>query len=103
VKIAEEIVGDVVALPGSRVAAIDNKQLAGGGSGPRDPGMEARVAKFEADVGHIRSDVTEVKGLLNRLAPCIDEMYGKLSHVGTKEDLVRLTAEMEGGQLGVRL
>jgi hypothetical protein len=60
-------VGDVVALPGSQVAAIDNKEIAGGGSGPHDPGMEARVAKLEADVGHIRSDVTEV-----RLAPRID-------------------------------
>jgi hypothetical protein len=70
-------VGDVVALPESQVAAIDNKELAGGGSGPRDAGMEARVAKLEADVGHIRSDVTEVKGLLNRLALRIDEMYGK--------------------------
>ena len=32
--------GDVVALPESQVAAIDNKELAGGSSGPRDAGME---------------------------------------------------------------
>lgn len=35
--------------------------LAGGGSGPHDPGMEARVAKLESDVGHIQQDIGEIK------------------------------------------
>jgi hypothetical protein len=30
--------------------------LAPGGSGPLDPGIEARVAKLESDVGHIQRE-----------------------------------------------
>ena len=31
------------------------------GSGPQDPGMEARVAKLEAHIEHIQSDINEIK------------------------------------------
>jgi hypothetical protein len=31
------------------------------GSGPHDPGMEARVAKLEAHIEHIQSDLNEIK------------------------------------------
>jgi hypothetical protein len=41
--------------------ANDDRLLAGRGSGPHDPGMEARVAKLESDVGHIQRDVGEIK------------------------------------------
>ena len=34
--------------------------LAQGGGGPHDPGMQARVAKLEAHIEHIQSDV-EIK------------------------------------------
>jgi hypothetical protein len=69
--------------------------LAPGGSGPHDPGMAERVAKLEADVGHIRSDISEIKAILGRLAPRIDEMYGKLSFFATKEDIANLKLEIE--------
>jgi hypothetical protein len=32
-----------------------------GGGGPRDPGMEVRVAKLEAHIEHIQQDVEEIK------------------------------------------
>jgi hypothetical protein len=72
-----------------------SRSLAFGGSGPQDPGMEARVAKLESDVGHIRSDISEIKAILGRLAPRIDEMYGKLPFFATKEDVTNLKLEIE--------
>ena len=69
--------------------------LAPGGSGPHDPGMEARVAKLESDVGHIRADISEIKTILGRLAPLIDQMYGKLPFFATKEDVANLRAEID--------
>jgi hypothetical protein len=35
--------------------------LARGGGGPHDPGMEARIAKLEADVGHVQRDISKIK------------------------------------------
>lgn len=73
-----------------------DKGLATGGSGPHNPGgMEPRVAKLEADVAHIRSDIGEIKGLLNRLAPRIDEMYGRQSSIATTTNLAELRLEVE--------
>jgi hypothetical protein len=69
--------------------------LATAGGGPYDPGMEARIAKLESDVSYIRSDMTEIKGLLGRLAPRIDEMYGRQSTLATQADLANLRIEIE--------
>lgn len=51
----------------------------GGGDGPHDSGMEARVAKLERDVG-------DIKGILSRLEPAIikirddgNEIKGRLA------------------------
>jgi biopolymer transport protein ExbB/TolQ len=68
----------------------DHEPLAGGGPASHDPGMEARLARVESDVGHIKSDISEIKNLLARVAPRIDEIYGKLPFLATKEDLLRL-------------
>jgi hypothetical protein len=57
--------------------------------------MEARVAKLESDVGHIRSDISEIKGILSRLAPRIDELYGKLPFFAGKEDIANLRTDIE--------
>jgi hypothetical protein len=65
-----------------------------GGSGPHDPGLEARVARLEADVGHIRSDVGEIKTLLGRLAPRIDEMYGRQGTLVTQQEFSNLRIEI---------
>lgn len=43
-----------------------------GGDGGDDGGMEARIAKLEASVEHIRSDTAEVKSALVRQADKID-------------------------------
>ncbi len=45
----------------SRSDGRNRLSLASGGSGPHDPGMEARVAKLESDVGHIQRDIAEIK------------------------------------------
>jgi hypothetical protein len=65
-----------------------------GGGGPHDPGMEPRVAKLEADVGHIRSDVGDIKTLLGRLAPRIDEMYGRQSSLATQQDIANINVAL---------
>jgi hypothetical protein len=66
-----------------------------GGGGPYNPDMEARVAKLESDVGHIRSDMSEIKNLLARLAPRIDEMYGRQASAATQADIANLRTEIE--------
>jgi hypothetical protein len=66
-----------------------------GGGGPYNPGMEARVAKLESDIGHIRSDMSEIKTLLARLAPRIDEMYGRQATAASQADLANLRIEIE--------
>jgi hypothetical protein len=73
--------------------------LAAGGSGPHDPGMEARVAKLESDVGHIKNDVSEIKSVLARLAPTIDRMDGfqqaTLPSLATRLELADLKQQIE--------
>lgn len=68
------------------------------GGEPHDPGVGARVAKLEVDVAHIRGDLAEVRSLLNRLAPRIDEMHGfliaKLPDLVTRADLADLRHEL---------
>lgn len=56
-----------------------------------DTALETRVAKLESDVGHIRADLTEIRGLLGRIVPRIDEMYGRLALMPTHEDLAKLS------------
>ena len=47
------------------------------------------MARVEPDTGHIKSNISEIKGVLVRLAPRIDDIYGKIPHLATKEDLAR--------------
>jgi ribosomal protein L29 len=60
------------------------------GGPARESGLEPRVARLE-------SDVSEIRSILNRLAPRIDEMYGfltaKLPKLATKAELIDLRAE----------
>ncbi|HEX3883510.1 MAG TPA: hypothetical protein VHW66_12690 [Stellaceae bacterium] len=51
--------------------------------------MEARVAKLEAAVEHLQSDMTEVKSMLGRIEPRISEMAGAFPHLATKGDLAK--------------
>jgi hypothetical protein len=86
--------GRVVPFP-TRTSDILHSASAPGGSGPVDPGIEVRVAKLESDVGHIRSDISDIKTILGRLAPRIDEMYGKLPFFATKEAIANVLREIE--------
>jgi hypothetical protein len=60
------------------------------GNPPHESGPEARVARLEADV-------SEIRAILNRLAPRIDEMYdfltARLSELATKVEVIGLRAE----------
>jgi chromosome segregation ATPase len=64
-----------------------------------EPGLEARVARLESDVGHIRGDIAEIKATLNRLAPLIDEFRGfmaaTLPTLATKVELGELRTELK--------
>jgi hypothetical protein len=53
------------------------------------------LAKLESDIEHIRSDIAEIKDLLDRLSPRIIEMCGTVSRLGNKEDLAKISAEIE--------
>jgi hypothetical protein len=90
--------GEVVPFPGTTGSGS-------GGSGPDDPGIEARVAKLEADVGHIRSDAGDIKTLLGRLAPRIDEMYGRQATWVTQQDFanLRMTVQQDFANLRVEI
>jgi hypothetical protein len=66
--------------------------MADTGGPTRDPSLEARVGRLE-------SDLAEVKAVLNRLAPRIDEMYGFLTAtlpgLATKAEWSDLRAELK--------
>lgn len=82
--------------PKNNVVRLDIPRIGTGSTGgPYDPGIEARIAKLESDVGHIRSDISDIKNILARLAPRIDEMYGKLPFFSTREDIVNIKAEID--------
>jgi hypothetical protein len=54
--------------PKSNVVHLDIPRAGmGSAGGPYDPGMEARVAKLESDVGHIQRDVSDIKTDLREL------------------------------------
>jgi hypothetical protein len=95
----ERTMGDLVSISGVPIAIDDHVALAGGGSGPHDPGMEARIAKLESEVGHIREGVSEIRAVLARLAPIIDRMDGiqqaTLPNLATRAELVDLRNQIE--------
>jgi hypothetical protein len=61
--------------------------------------MEARVAKLESDVDHIKSDISEIKAILTRLAPATDRidafLQATLPTLATKLELADLRLEIE--------
>ena len=81
--------------------------MADTGGPPRDPGLEARVARLESDVAHMRGDIAEIKATLNRLAPLIDELHGflraALPTLATKAELADLRTELKAEMAELRL
>ena len=72
--------------------------IEGGGGGPHDPGMEARVAKLETAVGHIQEDVRDIKAALAQLVPVVNRMDGflqaTLPSLATRADVEREAASL---------
>jgi ribosomal protein L29 len=70
-----------------------------------DTGGPAHESGLDARVGRLESDVSEIRAILNRLAPRIDEMYGfltaRLPELATKAELTGLRAETETQIAGV--
>ena len=62
-----------------------------------DTGGPAHESGLDARVGRLESDVGEIRSILNRLAPRIDEMYGfltaRLPELATKAELIDLRAQ----------
>jgi len=65
------------------MAVEDHEPLAGCGAGSHDLRMEARLARVVADLGDVKSDISEINGLLARVAPPMYEIYGRFPHLGT--------------------
>jgi len=70
-----------------------------------DTGGPAHESGLDARVGRLESDVSEIRSILNRLAPRIDEMYGfltaRLPELATKAELTSLRAETRTQIAGV--
>ncbi|HEX9535763.1 MAG TPA: hypothetical protein VF924_09840 [Stellaceae bacterium] len=45
--------------------------------------MEARLARVVADLGDVKSDISEINGILARVVPRMYEIYGRFPHPGT--------------------
>jgi hypothetical protein len=62
-----------------------------------DTGGPAHESGLDARVGRLESDVSEIRSILNRLAPRIDEMYGfliaRLPELANEAELTGLRAE----------
>jgi hypothetical protein len=70
-------------------SGIGSENLDGGDGGPHDPGMEARVARLEADM-------SEVKGLLyTQMLPLLHRIDERLNHTATKADVANIIAEIK--------
>jgi hypothetical protein len=64
-----------------------------------DTGGPAHESGLDARVGRLESDVSEIRSILNRLAPRIDEMYGfltaRLPELATKAALTGRRADTQ--------
>ena len=72
--------------------------IEGSGGGPHDPGMEARIGRLEAAVGHIQEDVRDIKAALAQLVPVVNRMDGflqaTLPSLATRADVEREAASL---------
>lgn len=70
-----------------KVVSLRPGLVATGGGGPHDPSVEARVARVEAAVEHLQSDLTEVRTTLGRIEFRLYLMAGEMPHLATKAEL----------------
>ncbi len=43
---------------------------------PREPGLDARVARLEAEIAYIPADIAEIKSILARISQQVAEVRG---------------------------
>ena len=58
-------------------------ELAGGGGGPHDPGMEPRVARLEEDLKDVKADMRTVKADLATIRADLGYLKGRLENLPT--------------------
>jgi hypothetical protein len=72
-----------------------------------DTGGPTREPELEERVGRLEADVADIKATLYRLAPLIDQLYGSLtatlSNLATKADLSDLRTELKSEIAELRL
>jgi hypothetical protein len=78
-------------------SGIGSENLDGGDGGPHDPGMEARVARLEADM-------SEVKSLLHgQVVPLLHRIDERLNHTASKVGLSNVAAELRSETNDLRI
>jgi predicted membrane-bound dolichyl-phosphate-mannose-protein mannosyltransferase len=70
--------------------------VAGGGSGPYDPGMDARVSVLETHMEYVRADLAEIKAEQKVTSAAIASLAAATEKLSAKVDAteVRLSAQM---------
>lgn len=78
-------------------SGIGSENLDGSDGGPHDPAMEARVARFEADMN-------EVKNLLHgQVVPLLHRIDERLNHTASKVDLSNVAADLRSETNDLRI
>jgi len=62
---------------------IRDAEVAPGGSGPHDPGMDARVARLEDDMKEVKADLRTVKTDLAAIRADLGYLKGRMENLPT--------------------
>jgi hypothetical protein len=62
---------------------------------PREPGLDARIARLDAEIAYIRVDIAEIKSILTRISQQVAEMRGFIR--AKRPDFAHLAGPLDRG------